>query len=1416
MAEESPYGAIVRGPPGLASWVVLDASGQVQSAGGAGAESWADSWVGTAWASRLTRSSRSHWDETAWPDLKAIGQCHELSLELKDARGAILSYWWREGEHFHGWFLPDRDHQRRLRALEWAQSSLAGLPGAVLQLRVEGPAGLKVEWASEGLQPLLGVSPAGVCARSSTLLDALTPDSGAGLVRQMLEWQSSGEAEGRVLLVPVRWPERVVQWQARRGLHASEAWDVVLTDVSERETLQRALHRQARTDALTQLGNRAAFVEFLQAETERGRTLTILFAGCDRFKQVNDTRGHAVGDELLRHLGQRLRHRFRGPGGVDPNGVPMVARFGGDEFGLALAGVSDGATALDMAQRLGELAARPFRLDLHTVSLTMSVGVTIVRPGDPVDEAIRNADTALHEAKRRGRGSAVLFEPAMRDRLVESQAMEADLRDALRRQALRAVFQPIVEIGSGRIVGLEALARWRHATRGEVPPAQFVALAEECGLASELGLCMLREVCAHLGRWRAEGVALPERVSVNLSRAQLREEHLVDQITAVVAQAGVPCSQLQFEVTESLAMDDARAVAVLHQLRERGFRLALDDFGTGHSSLATLPRFPIQQLKIDRSFVREMVTSSYHRALVQAALQVAHALGLEVVAEGVETAEQAKALAGLGCTRAQGWLYARALEPVDVPDCLARGLAAIGAEAREATVVAHASRAHQVIVTNATGITQYVNQAFTLNTGYTLGDMVGRTPGSVLQGPASDPAAVQVLRDAVQSCTGCMGVEIVNYRKDGTPFAVRLDIEPVRDAAGQVVEFVSVQTEVSELRQVRSDLAEIRRREDEIRSLGIVGFWERDLRTGTARWDTNTRRMLGLAPGEEALGWDEVLAQCTPETRSALQAYVDSLKSGQTAGFLEYTLVLRDGREVDLLSRWRREGARVLGVTVDLSGSARRRNAVRLQLHQIALATEAAQQLCWVADVVSGHIQWFGSPSLRGLDALRRCSHWDEVIQLVAPEDRGRVLQARFAGLQSIDPVEVDFRVSLPDGEQLMLHSRRRSVRDAAGQPTHVVGVVMDVSRLRQNEADLRAMTLRHDVVLDAAGLGVFRFDFSEARFEFDERFASIYGLPETQRSMSWREWLALVDERDRPLVLDQARRAMNGLELEDRRFRIRRADGELRWVASHRRIERRTDGSVVALVGAHRDVTESEESRELQQELAAERSARHERSRLLAAVAHELGNPLQGVLGLTHLLVTGSAPGEDPALSARLTALQKAAQAMNALLQDLQDLARASHGREVLREPVDLHSRLRALVTEFTVRAQTRGIVLGLACEPGAEALADGQRVEQILRNLLANAIKYHKPEGGRVDVACERRACSWSIRVSDDGPGIRAEHVPQLFTEFYRAGRIDETGTGMGLAISRAWAHAMGGTLEVQCPPSGGSVFELSLPAA
>lgn len=446
-------------------------------------------------------------------------------------------------------------------------------------------------------------------------------------------------------------------------------------DITQRKHLEQRLADAALTDALTGLPNRAALQGRLaqcaaRAKRDGDYRYAVLFMDFDRFKQVNDSLGHEAGDELLRQIAERLRATLR-PGDdlarLD-SGEHTAARLGGDEFVALLEPLRRPEDATAVAQRLLDALAASYLIAGQEVCSTVSIGIVTSERADRDPEALlRDADTAMYEAKRRGRARYVVFSADMHERVRQALDLEADLRRALRTPGeVFVVYQPIVDLGTGEVRGAEALARWNHPTRGPVPPVEFIPLAEENGLIAELGEHVLFTACSDAVVWRQRwGSGAPATVSVNLSRAQIRKGKLPARVAAILAQTGLPANALRLEITESLAMQDPQMVAALHELRALGVSLALDDFGTGYSSLASLDQLPLDAVKIDRSFVQRMVDDKYQTALIEATLKVAQSLQLEVVAEGVETEEQATLLHQAGCKLAQGWLFGR---PVTAPD----------------------------------------------------------------------------------------------------------------------------------------------------------------------------------------------------------------------------------------------------------------------------------------------------------------------------------------------------------------------------------------------------------------------------------------------------------------------------------------------------------------------------------------------------------------------------------------------------------------------------------------------------------------------------------------------------------------------------------------------------------------------------
>jgi diguanylate cyclase (GGDEF)-like protein len=431
---------------------------------------------------------------------------------------------------------------------------------------------------------------------------------------------------------------------------------------------ERRLMERATRDSLTGLVNRAGLYEAIDAMLAEERTgpFNVLFVDLDRFKEVNDSMGHQVGDELLRVIAGRLQDTV--PAGT------LIARPGGDEFVLVVRG--ERSVADELTRQVCSQLARPVDLSGRSALLGASIGL-VHHPehGASALELMRRADMAMYSAKARGGGAAAWFEPALDARLAERAALLADLRQAQSRDELVLHYQPRVHVRSNTIRCAEGLLRWRHPTRGFVPAPTFIALLEETGLIDAVGLWVIEQAAGQLARWRAQGLAL-ESIAVNLSTRQLQASDLADQITAILQRHGLRPGDLELEVTESIFMGDATlAICTLRRLHDSGIRIALDDFGTGYSSLSYLHKLPIQVIKVDRSFVVELGQRDSALALTRSIVALARALDLRVVAEGIETQQQAEWLSTLGCDELQGWLYAPALDAAAFTAFVARPLA---------------------------------------------------------------------------------------------------------------------------------------------------------------------------------------------------------------------------------------------------------------------------------------------------------------------------------------------------------------------------------------------------------------------------------------------------------------------------------------------------------------------------------------------------------------------------------------------------------------------------------------------------------------------------------------------------------------------------------------------------------------------
>jgi diguanylate cyclase (GGDEF)-like protein/PAS domain S-box-containing protein len=442
-----------------------------------------------------------------------------------------------------------------------------------------------------------------------------------------------------------------------------------LEDVTERKAFEAQLSRMALHDPLTGLPNRTLFLDRLgqaldTASREPGY-VAVLFLDLDRFKVINDSLGHAVGDRLLVAVAKRLRGVLRRS--------DTVARLGGDEFTIVSPRVADEREAMGLAERVAAAIEAPFALDGREVFTTVSIGIALSQPGVQPEDMMRDADAAMYRAKDNGKARCELFDEELRSRVLRELDLEADLRHAVNREELRLVYQPMVDLESGMVAGLEALLRWHHPVRGVVAPMEFLPLAEETGLIVPIGEWVIGEACRQARAWwDAAGEAAPP-VSVNLSARQLAEPRLRETVEEALRAAGTDPRLLSLEITEAGLMSDADTSAqALRELGELGVGLALDDFGAGATSLGHLRRFPIDTLKIDRAFVAGLGDSPDDLAIAAAIVGVAAALRLRVVAEGVESAGQVTELRRLGCGFAQGFWFAPPQPPETVAELLSR------------------------------------------------------------------------------------------------------------------------------------------------------------------------------------------------------------------------------------------------------------------------------------------------------------------------------------------------------------------------------------------------------------------------------------------------------------------------------------------------------------------------------------------------------------------------------------------------------------------------------------------------------------------------------------------------------------------------------------------------------------------------
>ncbi|MCU1368953.1 MAG: hypothetical protein JWO77_147 [Ilumatobacteraceae bacterium] len=460
-------------------------------------------------------------------------------------------------------------------------------------------------------------------------------------------------------------PDGTIRWvvsQVTRNAGRPERLSGTTLDITERHLAELALAHQANHDPLTGLANRRLFIERLDSALERdlgtGSRTAVLFIDLDDFKAVNDRMGHHGGDTILQATGQLI------DGILDDDCT--VARFGGDEFVVCCENIGDLEEVHRTVERIRAALRTPFRTPSESFTVTTSIGVALSGPTSHADALVRDADAAMYAAKQQGPGRVEVFDQTMTERSLERRARIAELQVALANGEITTFFQPEIELRTGQLIGFEALARWHHPERGSVSPAEFIPLAESSGLIDELGRRVLADACAALASWIERRPELALTVSVNVSTLQMAGSHLADDVRSVIAAAGVPPGRVCLEVTESALMDPVVAADALRSLKSVGVLIAVDDFGTGYSSLSRLKRFPVDFLKIDRSFTAGLGREPEDELIVRAVADLAHSLGVQVIAEGIETEAQMQMLAAMNCEFGQGFLWSQAVASDDV------------------------------------------------------------------------------------------------------------------------------------------------------------------------------------------------------------------------------------------------------------------------------------------------------------------------------------------------------------------------------------------------------------------------------------------------------------------------------------------------------------------------------------------------------------------------------------------------------------------------------------------------------------------------------------------------------------------------------------------------------------------------------
>jgi diguanylate cyclase (GGDEF)-like protein/PAS domain S-box-containing protein len=575
-----------------------------------------------------------------------------------------------EPKYFIGVIIDISDHKRVEQALWESEQRLEGILSSIDDVVWSKSAkNQQTLFLNCGIEKIYGHSLTEFFENPRLWLDVIHPEDIDRVKEQMqiLREKGSSEIEHRIIK-----PNGEIRWLLSRsrliydGNDNPIRIDGINTDVTERKHTEEQLRKNAFYDPLTNLPNRALFMDRLQhairAQKRRESALfAVLFLDLDDFKMVNDSLGHTLGDKLLQAIARKLQSCIR------PRDT--LARLGGDEFTILLLDITNIKDAISVAERIHRELNFPFKINTWEFFINTSIGIalsnTSIIDEDRGENLLRDADTAMYRAKAMGKARYAVFNQNMHQKAIARLQLETDLRRAIEREELKVHYQPKILLNSGQIAGFEALIRWQHPERGLIYPGEFIQIAEETGSIIPMGKWLLLETCTQIKEWQKKfGVERELKISVNISGKQLREANFVEELDRIIAKTKIDTKLLILEITESILLDNVRnTVAILEHLKNRHIQVSIDDFGTGYSSLSYLQRFPVNNLKIDRSFIQRIGKHGENSEIVRAIINLAHTLGMYVVAEGIETEYQLAILKSLGCDRGQGFLFSKPLKP---------------------------------------------------------------------------------------------------------------------------------------------------------------------------------------------------------------------------------------------------------------------------------------------------------------------------------------------------------------------------------------------------------------------------------------------------------------------------------------------------------------------------------------------------------------------------------------------------------------------------------------------------------------------------------------------------------------------------------------------------------------------------------